>query len=107
MCFSTTWRRTAIRSMTSVNPIEANDLPDCLESWRNRDHRRDTDRTKKAFFIPAKDIRDANYDLSLNKYKVRKHVTEIYDPPAVILKRLKDLNEDIASDLFELEELLG
>src|ERR1035437_2490569 len=43
--------------------IEANDLPGCLASWRQRDPDRDTDRAQKAFFVPAKEIRDANYDL--------------------------------------------
>lgn len=89
------------------DPIEANDLPDCLASWKNRDPKRDTDRSQKAFFVSAQEIRDANYDLSLSRYKVRSHVAQSYDAPALILGRLKNLNEGIATDLAELEELLG
>jgi len=89
------------------DPIEANDLPGCLAAWRNRDAGRDTDRTQKAFFVSAQEIRDSNYDLSLGKYKERVHVAQTYDTPAVILDRMKKLNDDIASDLAELEELLG
>ena len=89
------------------DPIEANDLPGCLAAWRNRDAKRDTDRTQKAFFVPAKEIREANYDLSLSKYKVRPHVAQEYEAPSVILDRMKKLNDDIATDLAELEELLG
>src|ERR1700738_3585749 len=48
------------------DPIEANDLPGCLESWRKRDAKRDIDRSQKAFAVPAQEIREANYDLSLN-----------------------------------------
>jgi type I restriction enzyme M protein len=87
-------------------PVEENDLPDCLRAWRDRDPRRDTDRTRKAFFVSAKEIREANYDLSLNKYKVRPHVAQDYEAPVVILERIKKLNDEIASDLAELEELL-
>lgn len=89
------------------DPIETNDLPGCLAAWRNRDAGRDTDRTQKAFFVSAQEIRDSNYDLSLGKYKKRVHVAQTYDTPAVILGRMKKLNDDIASDLAELEDLLG
>lgn len=88
------------------DPIEANDLPGCLAAWRNKDVARDTDRKQKAFSVSAQEIRDSNYDLSLSKYKERVHVAETYDTPAVILDRMKKLNDDIASDLAELEDLL-
>jgi type I restriction enzyme M protein len=68
---------------------------------------RDTDRTQKAFFVSAQEIRDSNYDLSLSKYKERVHVAQTFDTPAVILDRMKKLNDDITLDLAELEELLG
>lgn len=87
--------------------IQANDLPGCLAAWRKRDADRDTDRTQKAFFVSAQEIRNSNYDLSLGKYQERVHVAQTYDTPAVILKRLKKLNDDIALDLAELKELLG
>lgn len=88
------------------DPIEANDLPGCLAAWQNRDAGRDTDRTQKAFFVSTQEIRDSNYDLSLSKYKERTHVAQTYDKPKAILHRMKTLNDDIASDLAELEELL-
>lgn len=89
------------------DPVEANDLPDCLVRWQARDTKKDTDRKDKAFFVSAEDIREANYDLSLSRYKERVYEEEEYDPPKVILERMKTLNDDIASDLAELEEMLG
>ncbi|WP_296083102.1 class I SAM-dependent DNA methyltransferase [uncultured Agrobacterium sp.] len=89
------------------DPIEANDLPGCVAAWRDRDPKRDTDRTKKVFFIPADDIREANYDLSLSKYKVTPYLEQKYDPPKLILERINKLNADIAKDIAELEGLLG
>ena len=88
-------------------PVDENDLPDCLARWRARDPKKDTDRTAKAFFVPASEIREANYDLSLSRYKKTVYKEEEYDPPQVILERMKALNDDIASDLAELEEMLG
>lgn len=89
------------------DPVDANDLPACLAEWRKRNPEGGADRTQKSFFVSAKDIREANYDLSLSKYKIRPLVALEYDDPSVILCRMKKLNDDIAKDLAELEELLG
>jgi type I restriction enzyme M protein len=88
-------------------PVDANDLPDCLARWRARNPKKDTDRTAKAFFVPVREIIEANYDLSLSRYKETVHEEEEYDPPQVILERMKSLNDEIATDLAELEEMLG
>ena len=88
-------------------PIDADDLPDCLARWQERNPKNDTDRKDKAFFVPAAAIREANYDLSLSRYKERVYEEEEFEPPKVILERMKALNGDIASDLADLEEMLG
>ncbi|MEE4209608.1 MAG: N-6 DNA methylase, partial [Parvularcula sp.] len=87
--------------------VPENDLPDCLARWRSRDPAKDTDRTSKAFFVSASEIREASYDLSLSRYKKRVYKEEDYDPPHVILSRMRSLNEEIAADLSDLEEMLG
>ncbi|WP_315795719.1 class I SAM-dependent DNA methyltransferase [Bradyrhizobium sp. SZCCHNRI3043] len=88
------------------DPVGANDLPGCLAAWRSRNPNRDADRTEKAFFVPAQEIRATNYDLSLSRYKERVLEVQAYDAPRLILERMKKLNSDIASDLLELESLL-
>ncbi|MGE3777061.1 MAG: N-6 DNA methylase [Pirellulaceae bacterium] len=87
--------------------IEANDLPDVRKRWAKRSPKKDTDRTAKAFFVPKKEIADNDYDLSLNRYKEIVHEEVKYDPPMVILARLKKLEAEIAKDLRELEAMLG
>jgi len=88
-------------------PVDEDDLPDCLARWRRRNPVKDTDRTTKAFFVPAAEIRATGYDLSLNRYKETVYEEQEYDPPQVILKRMRALNDEIGSDLAELEEMLG
>ena len=46
------------------------------------------------------------YDLSLNRYKEVVHKEVRYDPPKVILAKLKALEAEIAADLKELEGML-
>lgn len=89
------------------NPISGDDLPDLLQRWKKRDAKKDTDRTAKAFFVPAQEIRDNGYDLALNRYKQVLYTEATYDAPKIILKRLKKLNAEIDSELAELEEMLG
>ncbi len=89
------------------DPVKDNDLPDALARWKTRDPAKDTDRTGKAFFVPAKEIRAQKYDLSLSRYRETVHEEEEYDPPQVILDRMKALHAEIAQDMAELEEMLG
>jgi type I restriction enzyme M protein len=65
-----------------------------------------SDRTAKAFDVSSEEIRAQNYDLSNNRYKVTKHVTEEHGDPIQILRRLKDLEAEILRDLSELEGLI-
>ena len=87
-------------------PVAENDLPDCLAHWRSRDPAKDSDRTSKAFFVSAAEIREAAYDLSLSRYKEYVYHEEQYDPPNVTLGRMKALDEEIADDIAEFEEML-
>ncbi len=88
-------------------PVDHNDLPDCLARWRSRDPDSDNDRTEQAFFVPAEEIRQASYDLSLNRYKEIVYEEEEYDPPKEILARMKSLNDEIGADLNELDGMLA
>jgi type I restriction enzyme M protein len=85
----------------------AGDLPACLSRWRARDPHKDKDRSDKTFFVNAKEIREKNYDLSINRYKKTVYKEIQYEPPKEILKKLKNLENEIIQDLDELEGMLG
>lgn len=86
--------------------IAENDLPDVRARWAKRNPKKDTDRKSKAFFVSVEDIRAAEYDLSINRYRETVYEEVKYDKPTDILKRLKKLNEAEAKDLAELEGML-
>ena len=87
--------------------VEENDLPDVLSRWQSRNPEIDTDKTSKAFFVSADEIRANKYDLSLSRYKEVVYEEDQYEPPLVILSQMKDLHEGIAKDIADLEEMLG
>lgn len=86
---------------------DKNDLPDMLERWQKRDPKKDTDRTKKHFFVNAEEIRENKYDLSINRYKEVVYEDEEYDPPKEILEQMLDLEKEIMADMEELRGMLG
>lgn len=88
------------------DPVSKNDLPDALACWRKRSAKKDTDRTVKHFMVPLKEIEEKDYDLSINRYKEAKHEEIKYDPPKKIIAKLRVLEEDIATDLSDLEAML-
>ena len=87
--------------------VEANDLPDVLERWQTRNPKKDTDKTRKHFFVPSDLIRENKYDLSINRYKETVYVEEHYDPPKEILNRMLGLENEIIADMEELWGMLG
>lgn len=95
------------------NPIDNNDLPDVLTQWQAYGHSREDGnleafgtRTEKAFSVPAKEIRNNKFELSINRYKEIVYKEEKYDPPKEILARMKGLEKEIMDDMRELEEML-
>ncbi|MCO6438558.1 MAG: SAM-dependent DNA methyltransferase [Phycisphaerae bacterium] len=91
-------------------PVDENDLPDVMAQWNrwsNGNGKKSfADRKNKAFFVPVSDIREAKYDLSINRYKEVVYEEPEFDPPKAILKRLAKLNEQEAKELAELEGML-
>ena len=89
------------------NPIEANDIPDIVERFTNKDAEKERKRTEKSFLVPVDEIRNNAYDLSINRYKETEYEEVQYEDPMVILASIKQLEDEIVEGLEELEALLG
>ena len=100
--------------------IEKNDIPDIIKCWKERELllnslekspltplSKEGDRKGKAFFVPKDEIKYNGYDLSINRYKEIEYEEVEYDPPSIILGKLRNLEADIDQDLTELERLLS
>jgi len=87
-------------------PITDNDIPDIIERYNNIDNEKDRVRTDKSFFVSKNEVVEKGYDLSINRYReiIQKPVE--YDNPKVILKRIVDMENELQSQLSELEDLL-
>ena len=87
-------------------PIEENDIPDIIASYKNRHNEDNTDRKAKHFFVEADEIRQNGYDLSINKYKEVEYEEVQYEAPSKILADIKALEDDVQQGLKELEGMI-
>ena len=87
-------------------PIEENDIPDIIASYKNRHNEDNTDRKAKHFFVEADEIRQNGYDLSINKYKEVEYEEVQYEAPSKILANIKALESEVQTSLEELEGML-
>ena len=87
--------------------IEANDIPDIVERFRNLDKEVDRKRTDQSFLVDKEEIVKNDYDLSINKYKEIEYEKVEYEPTSVILGKINDLQTEIEAGLKELEKMLN
>ena len=87
-------------------PIEENDIPDIIKTYKNRFDEDNTDKKAKHFFVDVDEIRKNNYDLSINKYKEVEYEQVQYDSPKTILAEIQTLETEVQQGLVELEAML-
>ncbi|MBX9718765.1 MAG: DNA methyltransferase, partial [Microbacteriaceae bacterium] len=91
-------------------PLASSDLPDVLARWQTMTDADSPEagrpRTAKSFLVPRKEIVDAGYDLSLNRYKEVEHDEVEHRDPLEIIAELQALEAEIAAATAALAESL-
>ncbi len=87
--------------------IKDNDIPDIISRFKNLEAEKDRKRTDKSFMVSKKEIADNDYDLSINKYKEVEYVAKEYPPTSEIMANIREIEKEIATEMDELEKLLG
>jgi type I restriction enzyme M protein len=70
--------------------IPENDIPDIVSRFHNLKAEETRTRKEQSFFVNVDDIRQNDYDLSINKYKEVEREKVEYEPVKDILHRLED-----------------
>ena len=87
--------------------IEGSDIPDIVERFHNLNKENERTRKDKSFFVPVKEIRDNDYDLTINKYKEVEKEVKVYRPTADILADIEKTQNEMIEAFAELKKLLG
>jgi type I restriction enzyme M protein len=85
---------------------ENNNIPDILRRWNDPEEEENRQRTEQSFFVPVDEIRENNYDLSVNRYKEIVHEEILYDPPKQIIAEIKEIEKEIQNGLDDLNRMI-
>ncbi|MDP2144911.1 MAG: class I SAM-dependent DNA methyltransferase [Gallionella sp.] len=81
-------------------------IPDIIARWFAREQEGSRARTDQSFLVPKDEIVQNGYDLSINRYKQVVYEEVQYDPPKVILARIKKLQQAMDEGIRSLEGML-
>lgn len=87
-------------------PVSENDIPDIIKRFKNRENELERARTEKSFFVKKEELKDNDYDLSINKYKEIEYVPIEYPSTLEIMTDIRELEMKIGQEMDELEKLL-
>lgn len=81
------------------------DLPDIVAKWKTRKGQTENMLNSKFFYVNKKEIEEADFDLSINRYKVTDYEEIFYEDPKVILAKIESLEKEIDAGLSNLKSL--
>jgi type I restriction enzyme M protein len=86
--------------------VSENDIPDIVSRFHNLKAEETRTRKEQSFFVPVEDIRQNDYDLSINKYKEIEREKVEYEPVKDILHRLEETEGTFLKGYRELWDML-
>ena len=81
--------------------VTENDIPDVIARFHHLEGEEERTRKEQSFLVPVDEIREKDYDLSINKYKEVEREVVVYDNPEVIFERMAKLEDEIGEALKE------
>ena len=88
------------------NEVPETDIPDIIARFHNLEAEADRSRKDQSFLVPVEEIREKDYDLSINKYKEVEREVITYDAPEVIMGRIAQLEGEINAAFEELRQMV-
>lgn len=88
-------------------PVEANDIPEVIERFKNLSNEEQRNRKEKSFFVSSDEIRQNDYNLSITKYKEISRQAVSYRTTDEILLSLEQSSKESNALLEELKKLIG
>jgi type I restriction enzyme M protein len=83
-----------------------NNIPDIIQRYLNLSEETNRKRSEQSFLVPFEDIKNNDWDLSINRYKEVVYEEVSYAEPSTIIQDIKQLDTERGEALTLLEELL-
>lgn len=89
------------------NPIKENDIPYIVERFKNRKQETERKRTDQSFMVPVDELKENDYDLSINKYKEIEYDEVVYENPKIIIEKIEKIEKEISLKISDLKKNIG
>ena len=86
--------------------IKDNDISDIVNRFHNPKGEESRSRKEQSFFVPVEEIRNNDYDLSINKYKEIEREKVVYDSVETLLARLDKSETEYVKGYRQLVSML-
>ena len=86
--------------------IKDNDIPDIVNRFHNLKGEERRSRKEQSFLVPVEEIRNNDYDLSINKYKEIEREKVVYDSVETLLARLDKSETEYVKGYRQLVSML-
>ena len=87
--------------------IKESDIPDIFKRFKKRKAELKRKRTEQSFMVPFEEIKENDWNLSINSYKEVVYEQVEYDPPENIISDIEQLDKEREQVLAALKEMLG
>ena len=81
--------------------VAENDIPDVITRFHNLAGEAERTRKEQSFLVSVEELREKDYDLSINKYKEVEREKIEYEQPDVILGRIEELQNQITEAIAD------
>ncbi|MCK0125819.1 type I restriction-modification system subunit M [Gelidibacter sp. F2691] len=89
------------------NPIAENDIPDIIKRYKNLVNEAGRARIDQSFMVPFQEIKENDWDLSINRYKEIVYEEIEYDEPKHLIEAIEVLDNERNQSLITLKQMLG
>lgn len=89
------------------SPVEGSDIPDIIERFNHLEDEFSRSRKDKSFMVPVSEIKENDYDLTINKYREVEKEIKVYRPTCEILTDIENLEKEINECLVSLKSMIG
>lgn len=86
--------------------IKDNDIPDIVERYKNLEAETERARTDSSFLVPFKEIKENDWDLSINRYKEIVYKEIEYASPFDIINAIRELDNSRLEALDNLQKMM-
>ncbi|MDC1384405.1 type I restriction-modification system subunit M [Crocinitomicaceae bacterium] len=86
--------------------VKENDIPDILSRYHSLKDEVSRARTDKSFMVPFEEIKENDWDLSINRYKEIVYEEIEYAAPSDIIKEIEGLDQERNKALVALKEMM-